>query len=99
LEPASPRPLRTGWLFVRLRAAATAVSIDEGQFGFGNQNLQYVPLALVLLGPVIVNIFLFHAFMQPSGLPLALIVMVLWAVTAVSVGPAFAGLLRQKVAA
>src|ERR1700744_789562 len=34
---------------------------------------RYVPLALVLLGPVIINIFLFHFFMEPSGLPLALV--------------------------
>src|SRR5580704_1153355 len=32
---------------------------------------RYVPLALTLLGPVIVNILSFHAFMAPSGLPLA----------------------------
>ena len=34
----------------------------------------YVLLALTVLGPVIVNIILFHACMAPSGLPLALIV-------------------------
>jgi putative oxidoreductase len=59
---------------------------------------RYVPLALVLLGPVIVNIFLFHAFMAPSGLPLALVVIVLWSLVAVGVRPAFAGLLQQRVA-
>ena len=41
---------------------------------------QYVPLALTLLGPVLVNILCFHAFMAPSGLPLALFVTLLWAV-------------------
>ena len=35
---------------------------------------RYVPLALTLLGPVIVNILSFHAFMAPAGLPLATIV-------------------------
>ena len=35
---------------------------------------RYVPLALTLLGPVIANILSFHAFMAPSGLPLASIV-------------------------
>ncbi len=34
----------------------------------------FVPLALALLAPVLVNIFLFHVFMAPSGLPLALVV-------------------------
>ncbi len=57
---------------------------------------RYVPLALTLLGPVIVNIFLFHALMAPSGLPLALVVVVLWGLVAWSVRPAFAGLFLQK---
>jgi putative oxidoreductase len=34
----------------------------------------YVPLALVVLAPVILNIFLVHAFMAPSGVPLAVVV-------------------------
>ena len=33
----------------------------------------FVPLALVILAPVVLNIFLVHAFMAPSGLPLAII--------------------------
>jgi uncharacterized membrane protein YphA (DoxX/SURF4 family) len=44
---------------------------------------RFVPLALVLLGPVIVNIFFFHAFMAPAGLPLAIVVVVLWTIVAV----------------
>jgi putative oxidoreductase len=43
---------------------------------------RYVPLALVLLGPVIVNIVLFHLLMYPSGLPLAAAVALLWVVVA-----------------
>ena len=60
---------------------------------------RYVPLALVLLGPVIVNIFLFHCFMAPSGLPLALVVAVLWVLVAVGVRPAFSGILQKHVQA
>jgi len=59
---------------------------------------RYVPLALLLLGPVIVNIFLFHAFMAPSGLPLALIVVVLWLLTAHSVRSGFNGIFQKHVA-
>src|SRR3979409_989108 len=33
---------------------------------------RYVPLALVLLGPVIVNIVLYHVFLNPSGAALAI---------------------------
>ena len=35
---------------------------------------RYLPLGLTLLGPVIVNIVCFHLFMEPSGLPLAIVV-------------------------
>jgi uncharacterized membrane protein YphA (DoxX/SURF4 family) len=38
---------------------------------------RFVPLGLTLLGPVIVNILLFHIFLEPSGLPLALVTAVL----------------------
>ncbi|WP_263383892.1 hypothetical protein [Granulicella arctica] len=58
---------------------------------------RYVPLALALLAPVIVNIFLFHALMAPSGLPLALVVTVLWILTFLSVRSAFAGIFQQRV--
>lgn len=33
----------------------------------------FVPLALVVLAPIIVNIFMVHAFMEPSGVPLAIV--------------------------
>ena len=33
----------------------------------------FVPLALVVLAPIILNIFFTHLFLAPSGLPLALI--------------------------
>ena len=35
---------------------------------------RFVPLGLTLLGPVIVNIICFHLLMEPSGLPMAIIV-------------------------
>ena len=35
---------------------------------------RYVPLGLTLLGPVIVNILCYHLFLDPTGLPIALIV-------------------------
>jgi hypothetical protein len=57
---------------------------------------RFVPLALTLLGPIIVNIFFFHALMSPSGLPLAVIVIVLWFLAAHNVRAAFAGLLQAR---
>jgi len=55
-----------------------------------------VPLALVLLGPVIVNIFFFHALMAPEGLPLATVVVVLWVILAVRYKQHFAGIFVQR---
>jgi len=58
---------------------------------------RYVPLAVAVLAPVIVNILSFHALMAPSGLPLALFVAVLWALIFVNVRPAFAGLFQSRL--
>ena len=58
---------------------------------------RYVPLAVAILAPVIVNILVFHALMAPSGLPLALFVAVLWAVMFANVRPAFSGVFQARV--
>src|SRR3984893_12279416 len=60
---------------------------------------RYVPLAVEVLAPVIVNILTFHALMAPSGLPLAFFVAVLWAVVFDDVRPAFAGLFHSRLQA
>jgi putative oxidoreductase len=57
---------------------------------------RYVPLAVAVLAPVIVNILTFHTLMAPSGLPLALLVAVLWTVIFIDVRPAFAGLFQPR---
>jgi putative oxidoreductase len=58
---------------------------------------RYVPLAVAMLAPVLVNILCFHALMAPSGLPLAFFVAILWAVIFVDVRPAFAGLFQSRL--
>src|ERR1700722_11010390 len=58
---------------------------------------RYVPLAVAVLAPVIVNILTFHALMAPSGLPLALFVAVLWAAIFIDVRPAFSGLFESRL--
>ncbi|HEX7157404.1 MAG TPA: hypothetical protein VF214_00210 [Edaphobacter sp.] len=58
---------------------------------------RFVPLSLVLLGPVLVNIVLFHSTMAPEGLPLALFATALWLVVFAGVRNAFSGLLLAKV--
>src|ERR1700674_2697854 len=57
---------------------------------------RFVPLALVLLGPVIVNIFFIHAFMAPAGLPLAILVVILWSILAVRNKQYLAGIFVQR---
>jgi putative oxidoreductase len=57
---------------------------------------QFVPLALVLLGPVIFNIFFFHALMAPEGVPLAIVVVVLWVFLAVRYKQYLSGIFVQK---
>jgi putative oxidoreductase len=57
---------------------------------------RYVPLALAILAPVLVNILTFHAFMAPSGLPLALFVALLWILIFIEVRPAFSGLFQSR---
>jgi uncharacterized membrane protein YphA (DoxX/SURF4 family) len=39
----------------------------------------FTPLALVVLAPVVVNIFCFHAFLEPAGIPMAAIIVALTA--------------------
>src|SRR5437588_12308134 len=52
-----------------------AVQLVGGALLLANR---YVPLALTLLGPVIVNILLYHLLLFHAGAGLAILVMVLW---------------------
>jgi len=58
---------------------------------------RYVPLAVAMLAPVLVNILTFHALMAPSGLPLAVFVAALWALIFIDVRPAFSGLFESRL--
>lgn len=57
---------------------------------------RFVPIALVLLGPVIVSILLYHVLMAPAGLPIALVVLVLWVIVFYGVRSAFAGVFEMR---
>ncbi len=57
---------------------------------------RFVPLALVLLGPVIVNIILYHAFLNPSGAGLAIVVVILWGIVFYSCRQYFSGIFVQR---
>src|SRR5438132_11483034 len=55
---------------------------------------RFVPLGLTLLGPVIVNIVLFHIFLDTSGLPMAAVVSALALFLLWQYRAAFAGLVK-----
>lgn len=57
---------------------------------------RYVPLALVLLGPVIVNILLFHLLLERMGLPIAIVVVILWCILAYRHRQHFSGIFVQR---
>jgi putative oxidoreductase len=57
---------------------------------------RFVPLALVLIGPVIVNILATHALMGAPGLPMAIVVALLWAIVAIRNKQHLAGIFVQR---
>jgi uncharacterized membrane protein YphA (DoxX/SURF4 family) len=57
---------------------------------------RFVPLALVLLAPVIVNIVLVHAFLAPSGVGMGLVILALELYLAWSYRSAFRPLLAAR---
>jgi uncharacterized membrane protein YphA (DoxX/SURF4 family) len=81
----------TGYMFPLIKATEVigGVLLLSGRF---------VPLALTVLAPVIVNIFAFHLFLAPSGIVLPIIVVALEIFLARSYWGAFSGVVRARVA-
>lgn len=57
---------------------------------------QYVALGLTLLGPVVVNILLFHLLLSPAGMGLAVLVTALWFIVFYAHRAAFSGIFAQR---
>ena len=57
---------------------------------------RFVPLALVLLGPVIVNIICYHVFLNRSGALLAALATVLWLIGFYGKRQYFSGIFVQR---
>ena len=55
---------------------------------------RFVPLGLTILGPVIVNIVLFHVFLAAEGLPLAFVIAALFVFLLWRYWAAFAAIMR-----
>lgn len=98
--PPPPEPVAgqfLGALFVsHFLAVVAALQIVSGVLLLAGL---FVPLALTLLGPVLVNIVLYHALMSPGGLPLPIVLSVLFCLVAYWHRAAFAGILQMRVPA
>lgn len=62
--------MKSGYLFPLIKGT----EVVAGALLLANR---FVPLALVVIAPVIVNIFAFHAFLAPSGLVIASVLVAL----------------------
>jgi len=58
---------------------------------------RYVPLGLLLLGPVILNILCFHLFLDAANVAPALVVTVLWLIVFLHVRSAFVPLFKPTL--
>ena len=74
------------WVVAALQAAGGALLLVN----------RFVPLALVLLGPVIVNILLYHLFLNPTGIALAIVVAILWLIVFYGHRQYFSGIFVQR---
>ncbi len=57
---------------------------------------RFVPLALVLVGPVIVNQVLYHLLLNRSGAALAIVVVILWLIVFYQHRQYFSGIFVQR---
>ena len=84
--------LQTGYMFPLIAGTELAA----GALLLANR---WVPLALAILAPVLINIVLFHVFLVHAGLPLALLLLAFEIRLAWSYRSAYVPMLRARVAA
>jgi len=98
MPPAPPAALAflgalagSGYMFPLIKGT----EVVAGLLLLGNR---FVPLALTLLAPVIVNIVLYHAVLAPAGLGIPLLVLLAEIYVAWAYRDAFAPMLQARVA-
>jgi len=74
------------WVVAALQVAGGALLLVNGS----------CPSVLVLLGPVIVNIILYHVFLSPAGIALASVVAILWLIVFYAHRQYFSGIFVQR---
>ena len=97
--PATPLPDRAMAFFVAMIGTGYLLPLIAGTQALAGALLlanRFVPLALVLLAPVIVNIVAFHVFLEPSGLVIALVVLALESFLLWSHRAAYRGVLTPR---
>ena len=57
---------------------------------------KFLPLGLTILAPVSLNILLFHVFIDPNGMPIAIVIIVLQLLLAWHYRDSFAGVLNPN---
>jgi hypothetical protein len=82
--------MKTGYLFRLVKGTEVVV----GALLLANR---FVPLALALIAPIVVNIVLFHALLAPSGIILVLVILALELYLAWSFRHAFGPMLAARV--
>jgi hypothetical protein len=99
--PQPPMPARAGAFLGALAATGYMFPVIKSVEVIGGALLlsnRFVPLALAIVAPNVVNIVLFHSVLAPGGLPIALLVLCLELFTAWSYRNAYASMLHARTA-
>ncbi len=97
--PTGPMPSGLAGQFVTVLVQSHYVLVISALQVVGGTLLlinRYVPFGLTLLGPIIVNIFLYHLLLYHMGVGIAVVVAILWGIIAFYHRQAFSGLFTQK---
>lgn len=100
-QPSTPMPdVAVAFLgvFMKTRYMLPLIAGTETIVGALLLSNRFVPLALTLLAPVVVNIFVFHLFLVPSGLGVAVLVVVLEIYLAWTYRKAYGPMLAMRAA-
>jgi len=99
--PLPPEPERAGAFLGALAATGYMIPLIKGTEVVAGALLlanRFVPLALALLAPGLVNIVLFHAFLAPAGLAVPLVLLAAELTLAWTYRGAYAPMLAARVA-
>ena len=97
--PMGPPPTGLAGQFIGALAGSNYFSVVAALQIVGGALLlvnRYVALGLVLLGPVIVNILLYHLLLNPVGMGMAVLVTALWFIVFYWHRGAFSGIFAQR---